>query len=125
LTAIAVIDHQIGPAQFTAEKFQDPRVLALIDKVVLQGDPRLDKARPAGISEIITKQGNRLQCRVDYPRGHARNPMTDEEIIDKFRSMAKGRMKETQMKRLIETLWGLEGLDDIGKLNQQMVFAHP
>jgi hypothetical protein len=29
------------------------------------------------------------------------------------------------MNRLIETLWGLEGLDDIGKLNQQMVFAHP
>jgi 2-methylcitrate dehydratase len=125
LTAIAVTDHQIGPAQFRPEKFQDPRVLALIDKVVLQGDPRLDKARPAGISEIITKQGNRHQCRVDYPRGHARNPMTDEEIVDKFRSMAKWRMREAEMKRLIETIWGLDELDDIGKLNRQMVFAHP
>jgi 2-methylcitrate dehydratase len=122
LTAIAVTDRQIGPAQFTAEKFRDPRVLALIDKVVLQGDPRLDKARPAGVTEIITKQGNRLQCRVDYPRGHARNPMTDEEIVEKFKSMAAQHMKTAQMDELVETIFKLDTLDDIGKLNRQMVF---
>ena len=125
LTAIALIDRQIGPDQFRPEKFQDPRVLELISKVRLQGDPSLDKARPAGISEIMTKQGKRYQCRVDYPRGHARNPMTDEEIVEKFKSMAGRHMKANLMDQLIETVFKLDTLDDIGKLNRQMVFGRP
>src|SRR5512139_1088389 len=84
LTAIAIVDREIGPAQFTPEKYQDPRIIDLIGKVTLVGDPTLDKARPAGISEITMKDGKRYQTRVDHPRGHARNPMTDDEIIQKF-----------------------------------------
>jgi 2-methylcitrate dehydratase len=122
LTAIAVIDRQIGPGQFTPEKYHDRTVRELIDKVILTGDPSLDKVRPAGISEIVTKQGKTYRCRVDYPRGHARNPMTDEEIIDKFKSMAVNYMKEDQMKRLIDTVFSLDKVEDIGKLNQMMVF---
>lgn len=122
LTAIAIIDREIGPDQFSPDKYQDPRVRELIDKVVLQGDPNLDKVRPAGISEIITKQGNRFQCRVDYPRGHARNPMTDEEIIEKFKSLVKKHMNDGQIKKIINTVFELDKLDDIGKLNRLMVF---
>jgi 2-methylcitrate dehydratase len=123
LTAIAIIDREIGPAQFSPEKFQDPRVIELIGKVSLTGDPTLDKARPAGISEILTKQGKHYQCRVDYPRGHARNPMTDEEVIEKFKSMAGQHMKAKQMDSLIEAVFRLDTLEDIANLNRQMVFG--
>jgi 2-methylcitrate dehydratase len=122
LTAIAIMDRQIGPDQFTREKFQDPKVKELIDKVVLQGDPNLDRVRPAGISEIITKRGKTYQCRVDYPRGHARNPMTDEEIVEKFKSMASKYMGNDQMRQIIHTVFELDKLDDIGKLNRLVVF---
>lgn len=122
LTAVAIIDRQIGPDQFTPEKYQDPRVLALIDKVILRGDPDLDKARPAGISEIVTKQGKTYQFRVNYPRGHARNPMTDEEIIEKFKSMASKYMKAEQIREVIDTVFALDWIDDIGKLNRLLVF---
>ena len=125
LTAIALIDRQIGPDQFRPEKFQDPRVLELISKITLQGDPSLDKARPAGISEIVTRQKKRYQCRVDHPRGHARNPMTDEEIVEKFKSMAARHMKPARTEELIETVFNLDTLDDIGKLNRLMVFGRP
>ena len=121
LTAIAIIDRQIGPDQFSPERYQDPRVRELIEKVILQGDPNLDKVRPAGISEIITKQGERFQCRVDYPRGHARNPMADEEIIEKFKSMAKRHMTDSQIEKIIHTVFELDKLDDIGKLNRLLV----
>jgi len=122
LTAIAIVDRQIGPDQFTPEKFQDPRVRELIDKVILMGDPDLDKARPAGISEILTKGNQRYYCRVDYPGGHARNPMTDEEIVEKFKSMASKYMSDTQMKQVIDTVFELDKLDDIGKLTRLMTF---
>jgi len=122
LTAIAIIDRQIGPDQFAPEKYKDPKVLELIDKITLQGDPELDRVRPAGISEITTKQGKMYRCRVDYPKGHAHNPMTDAEIMDKFKGMASKYMSEDHMKRLIDTVFELEKIDDIGRLNQLMVF---
>ena len=122
LTAIAIIDREIGPDQFTPEKYNDPKVRELIDKVVLQGDPKLDKFRPAGISEIITKQGKKYSLRVDHPRGHARNPMTDEEVVDKFKSMASKCMSEDHVDQVIDTVFTLDKLDDIGKLNRLMAF---
>jgi 2-methylcitrate dehydratase len=122
LTAVAILDRRIGPAQFSMEQYSDPRVIELIDKVILEGDPNLDKARPAGISEITTVKGERYRLRVDYPRGHARNPMTDEEVIAKFRDMASAHMPGDQMSRLIETVFALEDLDDIGKLMALTVF---
>jgi 2-methylcitrate dehydratase len=122
LTAIAIMDRQIGPAQFTQEKYRDPRVRELIDKVILQGDPDLDKARPAGISEITTKSGETYRLRVDHPRGHARNPMTDPEVIDKFRDMASVYMDDSHMDRLVETVFSLDKLDNMAKLIELMVF---
>jgi len=122
LTAIAIIDGEIGPAQFTPEKYQDPRVIDLIGKVTLVGDPTLDKARPAGISEITMKDGKRYQTRVDHPRGHARNPMTDNEIIQKFKSMASQYMNGERMEQVIDAVFTLDKLDDVGKLNRLMVF---
>jgi len=122
LTAIAIVDRQIGPNQFTLEKYNDLRVMDLIGKVTLTGDPNLDKARPAGISVIVTKDGKIFRLRVDHPRGHARNPMTDQEVIAKFKDMASVRMSETQMNRLIESVFALDKLDDIGGLLKLMVF---
>ena len=122
LTAIAIIDRQIGPDQFTPEKYNNSRVRELIDKVILKGDPSLDKVRPAGISEITTKKGEKYSLRVDYPRGHAHNPMTDEEVVDKFTSMASRYMSDECVKQVIDTVFELDKLGDIGKLNRLMVF---
>jgi len=123
LTAIAVIDRQIGPDQFAPEKYHDPRVKKLIDKVILQGDPSLDKVRPAGISEISTKQGQTYRCRVDYPRGHARNPMTDGEIVEKFKSLASRYMRDKQIDQIVDVVFALDKLEDVGMLNRLMVFG--
>ena len=122
LTAIAILDRQIGPAQFTPEKYSDPRVLGLIDKVELVGDPSLDRYRPAGISEITLKNGRTLKARVDHPRGHARNPMTDAEIVEKFESMAAPYMAGERRKKIIDTIFALEQIEDIGELNRLLVF---
>jgi 2-methylcitrate dehydratase len=116
------VDRQIGPNQFTPEKYTDPRVKDLIARVTLTGDPTLDKVRPAGISEIVTKDGKIFRVRVDYPRGHARNPMADQEVIAKFKDMASVRMSETQMNRLIESVFALDKMDDSGELLKLMVF---
>jgi 2-methylcitrate dehydratase len=116
LTAIAIIDRQIGPNQFKPEKYSDPLARELIDKVTLEGDPTLDKHRPAGISEIALKDGRSVSTRVDYPRGHVRNPMTDDEVVEKFTDTASAYMDRAAIDRLVETVWRLDKLEDIGEL---------
>ncbi|MEM3484316.1 MAG: MmgE/PrpD family protein [Candidatus Bathyarchaeia archaeon] len=123
LTAVAIADREIGPDQFKEEKFTDPKILALIDKVTIVGDSSLDRVRPAGVSEIITHDGRRFAKRVDYPRGHAKNPMSDEEVIAKFKSMARRWMKEEEMEKLIGTIYELENLKDIRELMELTVFS--
>lgn len=122
LTAIAIIDRQVGPAQFKPEKYNHPQVLDLIDKVVLTGDPDLDRKRPAGISEITTKSGETYRLQVDYPRGHLHNPMTDQEVIKKFEGLASAYMSKAQMEKVVYTVFELETLDDIGELNRLLIF---
>lgn len=122
LTAMAILERAIGPDQFKPEKYTDPRALELIEKIILIGDPSLDRERPAGISEITLKDGRLLRKRVDHPRGHARNPMTDHEVESKFRSMASRVMSQAQMERLIETVWKLDELNDVGEIARLMVF---
>jgi 2-methylcitrate dehydratase len=97
-------------------------VRELIDKVTIEGDPELDKISPTGISEIVTRQGKRYRLKVDYPKGHPLNPMTDQEIEEKFSSMAERLMSPSQTKAVFDVVWALENVDDIGALIKRLVF---
>lgn len=121
-TAIAILEQAVGPAQFTPEKFEDPKVKELNDKITFEVDPDLDRFSAAGISEIETTQGAKYKCRVDYPKGHPHNPMSDEELEEKFRAMASELMDGKQIKDIITTVRRLEELDDISELMRALVF---
>ena len=122
LTAIAILDRRVGPDQYTPKKLKDPKVREMIDKVKLKADPSLDRFGRAGISEIRTKQGAVYRQRVEYPKGDPRNLMTDQEIEEKFRAMAERFMTETQIKKVISTVYQLEKLETVNNLMRAMVF---
>jgi 2-methylcitrate dehydratase len=122
LTAIAILDRRVGPDQYTPKKLNDPKVREMIDKVKLKADPSLDRFGRAGISEIRTKQGAVYRQRVEYPKGDPRNPMTDQEIEEKFRSMAEKVMTESQIEKVISTVFQLEKLETVNNLMRAMVF---
>jgi hypothetical protein len=48
--------------------------------------------------------------------------MTGQEIAEKFKSMASKFLTEEQMRQLIETVFDLDKLGDVAKLNRLMVF---
>jgi 2-methylcitrate dehydratase len=122
LTAIAILDREVTPRQYSPDKFNDPRVRELSDKVIIKADPSLNGFVCAGISEVTTKQGKTYRKRVDYPKGDPRNPVTDKELEDKFRSMASQYMSEVQMKKVIDTIYKIDKLNDIGELMKLLVF---
>jgi 2-methylcitrate dehydratase len=130
LTAIAIIDRSIGPDSIQPEKFTDPVVLDLIEKITVEGDPSLQKKIVGAVtavgydgkSEIATKDGRKFQKYIGTPHGFGDDPLTDEELEDKFRGMAAKHMDEEQIQKIFDAVWNVERLDDINKLMRLMVF---
>jgi 2-methylcitrate dehydratase len=53
---------------------------------------------------------------VEFPRGHASNPMTDTEVEHKFRALVEPRYGKEQADRILRTCWEMENLRGAGDL---------
>ena len=53
---------------------------------------------------------------VEFPRGHALNPMTDAEVEKKFRTLAEPYCGKERAARILAACWELETLRDAGEL---------
>jgi 2-methylcitrate dehydratase len=118
-TAVALVDGEVGLAQFAPQRFSDPDLVALVAKVKVHRDAHLSRRYPVGIpNRVVVRQhdGVEFSAEVEFPRGHARNPMSDDEVEAKFRRLAEGRIVQQVQDRIIEAVWKLDKLERIGDL---------
>jgi 2-methylcitrate dehydratase PrpD len=81
---MTLLEGKVGLAQLTPEKVNDPRIKALTKKVRLIPDPSIP-APPAQMRiEIVLKDGTRYKTEYQARRGTPSNPMTPDEILQKF-----------------------------------------
>ena len=66
--------------------------------------------------ELVLKSGARHKVRVEYHRGHSKNPMTDAEMEEKFRGLANKHLKADRVDALLKQLWSLESLPGIDNI---------
>ena len=57
--------------------------------------------------------GAHKKVRVEYHRGHFKNPMSDAETEDKFRLLALKRLPSDRVDNLLRLLRGLETLPEL------------
>ena len=117
ITCAALVDGEVTQATFEPERFRDEELLGLVAKTKVVPDPELDKLYPGkGIPNRITikmKDGKSFEKRVDAPKGHALNPMTDEEVEAKFLSMAQPMLGERAAREAMEPMWNLDQQEDL------------
>ncbi|MGB4367502.1 MAG: MmgE/PrpD family protein [Acetomicrobium sp.] len=106
--ASIIVRGKAGLQEYTEEAIQDPRVREIAKKITIEIDPEIQKLYPnprSMIVEIKDKKGNVYSSRVDYPKGDPENPMTDDELIEKFIDVT-GQVisKESQAKVIENTL---------------------
>jgi 2-methylcitrate dehydratase len=112
-TAAAIVDGDITDAQFEHSRFTDPTLLALVAKIKLHRDAELNQRYPRGIPNRLTVKladGRTLVKEVEFPRGHAQNPMTDAEVEKKFRTAVEPRYDKAAADRILATCWDMEKL---------------
>ena len=74
--------------------------------------------RPA-IVEIVTKDGNKFRERVDFPKGEPENPLSDNEIINKFMNLASCCRSKEEISNILKIVENTE--NKIGKIFQFLV----
>jgi 2-methylcitrate dehydratase len=118
-TAVALADGEVTDAQFETERFTDPALLELVAKVQVHRDAALSARYPAGIPNRLTvtlADGRKLVREVEFPRGHARNPMSDAEVEHKFRTLIEPRYGKARAEQMLKACWTLESLKNPGDL---------
>lgn len=88
LVATAIVKRGVEIKDFTQEAIRDKQVLCLSDKI--EGDIiSLEEKNPSGYPakiEIILNNGQSFFEYKKYPKGHPINPMSNEEVLNKFKN---------------------------------------
>jgi len=116
--AITLLDGEVTAKSFAEERLNDPAVVSLMRKIKVGEIAELSAQYPESVPSrvtILTSSGETLVAEVRYPKGHAKNPMSDAEVERKFRGMIDGHAKADQCDRLLKACWALEEAEDVGR----------
>ena len=112
--AILLLERKAGLPEFTDEVVNRPDVQAMIQKVDFGVHPDAEAAgydKMTTIIEITLTGGRTISGRADFGKGSPANPMSYEEVADKFRECATfSRWPSDKTERVIDTVKRIEGV---------------
>jgi 2-methylcitrate dehydratase len=109
----------IAPEYYEAPYLHDARLLDLVNRIKVAPSEEADRTENEFNLcelEVVLKSGARKTTRVEYHRGHFKNPMTDAELEEKFRLMAQKHLPADRVDRLLSVLWGIENEPEVANL---------
>jgi 2-methylcitrate dehydratase PrpD len=81
-------------------------------------DPELEKTFPqqwCATAEILTKEGRKYFTKIEYPRGDPENPLSWDELIEKFYDLSGRLMPRRQRSTIVDQVRRLEQVRDMGQ----------
>ncbi|MEA2622775.1 MAG: hypothetical protein QOH61_1685 [Chloroflexota bacterium] len=115
VTAVAIHDRRCGLEQFTAERIADPEIHAFIrDRVRVAADPGLENGTAR--VELETNEGVVRTEVVLASKGEPANPVSRDELVEKFRAASRARLPREQAAVALERTLDLDALPDVGAL---------
>jgi len=127
ITAIALIDGEVTSKQFERERFADAKVWKFLEKVKVERNAELSAMYPGAVANIVhvdLADGKRLTKRVDYPLGHAKNPLKDSEVEVKFHALVRPKLGEERAKEIVDLVWKLDEVKDVNGLIKAVEVPH-
>jgi 2-methylcitrate dehydratase PrpD len=118
--AVALLDGVALPEQFTAERLDAEDVWRLLDRTHVTLDPHIDALPPSGRFQthltLTLSDGSRLTTTVLAPHGNPSDPVTNDEVVAKFRSLTARVMPGARASGIERAVLGLPGADDVSPL---------
>ena len=109
----------IAPEYYEDPYLHDAKLLDLVGRIKVVPSEEADRTENEFNlceMEVALTSGARKTARVEYHRGHFKNPMTDAEMEEKFRLMAQKHLSADRTDRLLHMLWGIENEPQVANL---------
>jgi 2-methylcitrate dehydratase len=119
-----LVDGELSEKTYTPERYRDPQILALLKKLTMEKDPAYIKDFPKTFHariEVVDNSGKKIVVERKDPKGHPANPMTDDEITEKFLKLTERTLTAVQAKAALDLMWHLEDIDDVAKIFDAVV----
>jgi 2-methylcitrate dehydratase PrpD len=113
VVAMAFLDGKLELATFTDDYVNQPRVQEAFSKVKVIVDESIPEPGKYCPVSVELKDGTRHSYTAKIAKGDPRNPMTEAEVIAKFRGNARLAIAENQVERLIDAVNRLEGVENV------------
>ncbi len=119
IVAVAILDQKLDPKQFSSNRIADPRIHQLAKKVEVVLDEDIDKQFPgkyAATVSIRMENGKTHTTHIDYPKGDPENPMTDDELVVKFKRLSSPVLGDKKTNQVVKRALSLEEESDVARL---------
>ena len=107
--AVSLINKSANMSDYSVEAVTNEDILGLAKKVHVNDNEELTSLCPgkrASIVNISMNDGSELKQRIDYPKGEPENPLSREELEDKFRGLAMyGGLSSAECDEVIDEVW--------------------
>ncbi|HEY56322.1 MAG TPA: MmgE/PrpD family protein [Dehalococcoidia bacterium] len=117
--ALAILYGRASLDEYTEANLRSPEVGEMMNRISCISDAGLDNVYPRkwpASVEIVTKDGKKFSTRVDYPRGDPENPLSWEEVIQKFEGLAAPVFSGEDRAEIISRVRSLETEPDLAAL---------
>jgi 2-methylcitrate dehydratase len=111
MLAVALQDGRVTPASFEPQRYLDPSLRPLMNRIRVAENPEFTRRFPQELPsqlDVLTRLGQRFTERAEYPKGHARNPMTDADVETKFRDLTVDTLGTERATIALQALWRLD-----------------
>jgi 2-methylcitrate dehydratase PrpD len=122
--AVAILHGKATLEEYTQENIRSSHVKEMMNRIICVKDQGLDKEFPkkwpASVT-ILTKNGRKYTTRIDYPKGDPENPLSWDELINKFRNLVSPVFSAAKQNKIIDRVRSLEQEDDLNSFSKLLL----
>lgn len=103
--------------QFREDRIADAEILSFIERIEAQVDPEIEKLGPQyrhmSRVSVETTDGRQFEHEERHRRGSPENPVSRDDLLEKFRALAACALPKEKSERVIDLVDRLDELEDV------------
>jgi 2-methylcitrate dehydratase len=120
LPAVALVDGELTLKQFDNDRWHEPSLRKMMERVSLHVAPDLNQRAPDSMPcrlRVVLRDGSDLVAECLYPAGHSSQTGLDAEVVkEKFRSVSQPLFAPEICEQVIDAALALDDAKSVGRL---------
>ncbi|MGE7778886.1 MmgE/PrpD family protein [Peribacillus sp. NPDC097264] len=119
---LAIKHKNVLPEMFESNRLQDKEILNIANKVLAFEDKKYTELFPQhnACKVIIHAKKEIFEVEVTDSRGDPEFPLSDDEVIRKFRSLTENILSKVNQDKIIESVWSINEINDINEFTKYL-----